>query len=773
MSGDNGFNEGTYGTLQTRADRLASNSAKRFSLPVNPAYSPVDLASNGGIVGHTQPSRPSSRLHASTISNTQNRPSDRYRSPHGRNSIYDDESVSVAGLSLSERNRRYSTAPERTQISPTRLRQGLRSADVQNLPRGRSLLPLQHEHELAPIKAHDSQDESPADSSEPKQAGSDSVESQTADTVWDELDDLKSRIKKLELTGKMPSTSSAAVSGGDGERPQTATTAPTTIDFSPKQKDRKPTIDMSDPASTPSVADAPAEDEQTSAPTHPLLDAALVKAKPLLNGSLYRILEATATEALQLATLSSGGNGRTNQGNAASSAHFERQIKRKADNMCRNLTDLCIALSEGKHESQPNLVKTPSLALDTSLRRSPPLRTPRSVTATDRTFPFDRSAAANNAAGAANIGRPISRLEARRSSILGLSSSPGGFSALGNSARRESVAIDDYNSTSDEHESTTTPMSASRAQFNRNNDPQQQPPRRVSRAPSAFLLREKAHLRQRQHQRDEEVSQSPPMHHNHYYHNHDDNENEHDNDPTIRPLSRAMTDIGGIRARAAVSKGILTSPPAASHNMLGTSPSQFSHLRSPPAGTAFAKDQNYSHQHLLRRDREGSPAVSTPPDGTPLTTPSSLLARDILASSSSASSSPSTAATARTSMNGASSLISPRNRLRPLSFYDINTPAVIEEEQHHQPKRASHIPSLSASAAVSSNEHSYSAIDMEATFPPSPHTTAANPAIVTAMQSTRRRLSSFGNALAPRRATVSLESMAAGEREIQRQQQQS
>jgi hypothetical protein len=679
----------------------------------------------------------------------------------------------VAGLSLSERNRRYSTAPERTQISPTRLRQGLRSADVQNLPRGRSLLPLQHEHELAPTKAHDSQDESPADSSEPKQAGSDSVESQTADTVWDELDDLKSRIKKLELTGKMPSTSSAAVSGGDGERPHTATTAPTTIDFSPKQKDRKSTIGMSDPALTPSVADAPAEDEQAPAPTHPLLDAALAKAKPLLNGSLYRVLEATATEALQLATLSSGGNGRTlNQGNAASSAHFERQVKRKADNMCRNLTDLCIALSEGKHESQPNLVKTPSLALDTSLRRSPPSRTPRSVTATDRTFPFDRFAAANNAAGAANIGRPISRLEARRSSILGLSSSPGGFSSLGNSARRESVAIDDYNSTSDEHESMT-PMSASRGQLNLNNDPQQQPPRRVSRAPSAFLLREKAHLRQRQHQRDEEVSQSPPMHHNHYYHNNDDNDNEHDNDPTIRPLSRAMTDIGGIRARAAASKGLLTSPPAASHHMLGTSPSQFSHLRSPPTGTGFAKDQNYSHQYLLRRDREGSPAVSNPPDGTPLTTPSSLLARDILAASSSASSSPSTAATARTSMTGASSLISPRNRLRPLSFYDHNTPAVIEEEQHHQPKKTFHMPSFSASAAVPSNEHSYSAIDMEATFPPSPHTTATNPAIVTAMQSTRRRLSSFGNVLAPRRATVSLESMAAGEREVQRQQQKS
>jgi hypothetical protein len=75
------------------------------------------------------------------------------------------------------------------------------------------------------------------------------------------------------------------------------------------------------------------------------------------------------------------------------------------------------------------------------------------------------------------------------------------------------------------------------------------------------------------------------------------------------------------------------------------------------------------------------------------------------------------------------------------------------------------VSSLSASAAVPIKEHAYSAIDMDATFPDSP-------AIATAMQSSRRRLSSFGSALAPRRATVSLESMTAGERETGRQQHQ-
>jgi hypothetical protein len=569
--------------------------------------------------------------------------------------------------------------------------------------------------------------------------------------VWDELDDLKSRIKKLELTGKMPSTSSAAVSGGDGERPHTATTAPTTIDFSPKQKERKPTIDTDEPMLTPAAADAQPQSDELPAPTHPLLDAALARAKPLLNGALYGILEATATDAVQLASISGAGSARGSiQANAASSAHFERQIKRKADNMCRNLTDLCIALSEGKHESQGITAKTPSLALDTSIRRSPPLRTPRSVTTTDRTFPFDKFAG-SNAIGAASTGRPISRLEARRSSILGLSSSPGGIAPRGTSARRESIAIDDYNSTSDEHESTTAPLSSTRTQLSRNNESQQQLPRRVSRAPSAFLLREKAHLRQRQHQRDDEVSQSPPMHHNHYYLHNDDNDYENDNDPTIRPLSRAMTDIGGIRARAA-SKSLLTSPP------LGTSPSQFSHLRS-PLSAASPRDSTFSN-HFLRREREGSPAIGTTPDGTPVTSPTSLLARDLRAASSSTVSSPSTIATARTSSTGGmSALVSPRNRLRPLSIYE----STIEEEQQQylqQPKKPSHVSSLSASAAVPGKEFAYSAIDMDATLPDSP-------AITTATQSSRRRLASFGSVLAPRRATVSLESMAASERDTQ------
>lgn len=63
--------------------------------------------------------------------------------------------------------------------------------------------------------------------------GTESTMSTTApSTVWDELDELKSRIRKLELTGKLPSSSAAAMS--TEERPQTATTTVTTMSSSPK-----------------------------------------------------------------------------------------------------------------------------------------------------------------------------------------------------------------------------------------------------------------------------------------------------------------------------------------------------------------------------------------------------------------------------------------------------------------------------------------------------------------------------------------------------------
>ncbi len=68
------------------------------------------------------------------------------------------------------------------------------------------------------------------------QEGTESSASTAApSTVWDELDDIKSRIHRLELTGKIPATSGAAMSRVSDERPPTATTTVTTISTSPKR----------------------------------------------------------------------------------------------------------------------------------------------------------------------------------------------------------------------------------------------------------------------------------------------------------------------------------------------------------------------------------------------------------------------------------------------------------------------------------------------------------------------------------------------------------
>lgn len=162
----------------------------------------------------------------------------------------------------------------------------------------------------------------------------DSTISTTApSTVWDELDDLKSRIKKLELTGKLPSSSAAAMSSATSERPRTATTNATTMSTSPKHA--KASISPTGPAidGVPSTV-------------HPLLHEALNKARSVVSQEIYQKLAATASDALQLAAMMSGSH----QSSSASSLGMtsspsERQIRRRADSMCRGLTELAITLS--------------------------------------------------------------------------------------------------------------------------------------------------------------------------------------------------------------------------------------------------------------------------------------------------------------------------------------------------------------------------------------------------------------------------------------------
>jgi hypothetical protein len=233
-------------------------------------------------------------------------------------------------------------------------------------------------------------------------AESESVDSVNApSTVWDELDDLKSRIRSLEIGGKS-SPSATNPTNQSFERPRTATTAPTTISSSPKHARKQSSLPTEPTASAPSTATL-----------HPLLHSALGKAKNVLNPQLYHSLEATASDALALAAMTGSGGPQGTAFTAASvvngAAVPDRHIRRKADSMCRNLTDLCIALCEGKSEITSPIVKPSSMNVSHTQAETPSSRYARrsSIGLQDlqlRTEPP----------------RSVSRIDSRRSSLLGL-----------------------------------------------------------------------------------------------------------------------------------------------------------------------------------------------------------------------------------------------------------------------------------------------------------------------------------------------------------------
>lgn len=240
-----------------------------------------------------------------------------------------------------------------------------------------------------------------------------SVSTTAPSTVWDELEDLKSRIHRLELTGKLPATSGAAMSRASNDRPPTATTTVTTISSSPK-RGRGNSISPEDPV--------PAEASQIE--THPLLHSALAKSKPILSPEIFKALEAAASDALAIASMMgiSGQPGPISSSQSTiggPSAVSDRQVRRKADSMCRSLTELCLALSEAEPETASPVSSPPSKAIavrpssqdTTEVRISTEIPKQRQLTATDlgRMKPSPRA---------------LSRLEERRSSLLATSTLP-------------------------------------------------------------------------------------------------------------------------------------------------------------------------------------------------------------------------------------------------------------------------------------------------------------------------------------------------------------
>ncbi|KAK0748643.1 hypothetical protein B0T21DRAFT_447328 [Apiosordaria backusii] len=247
-------------------------------------------------------------------------------------------------------------------------------------------------------------------------------------TVWDELDDLKSRINRLELTGKMPSSSGAAMSRtSDDNRPPTATTNATTMSASPKRGSgasaSQPNVNSSFTSNTSSHRGE----------TQPLLISALNKTKGLVGSEAFSAMESAANDVLALTSMlgTSGQPGPISSGASAigygsnNGSVTDRQLRRKADGICRSLTELYIALADelaqkqGSGSSNKREREEDGMASPTSARRPVILNPAAAASATSRR----QSAVADTITPLPpKSPRAPTSLEVRRQSMLAASS---------------------------------------------------------------------------------------------------------------------------------------------------------------------------------------------------------------------------------------------------------------------------------------------------------------------------------------------------------------
>ena len=229
-----------------------------------------------------------------------------------------------------------------------------------------------------------------------RQDGSESTLSTNApSTVWDELEGLKSRIRNLELTGKLPPSSQAAMSSAAADRPRTAATTVTTAFSSPPKHKRKSSMAVPDP---------------DVAQVHPLLQSALAKAKNVVGSEVYRTLENTVNDAASLSVLL--GSGSISSGSASVANGYgtpDKHSKRKADSVCRGLTELCIALSDPQQQQQQQQALSEEKATPNNFDKEP--STP---------FSFQRSPSfePDSMIRRRSTSRAINRLESRRTSLV-------------------------------------------------------------------------------------------------------------------------------------------------------------------------------------------------------------------------------------------------------------------------------------------------------------------------------------------------------------------
>ena len=190
-----------------------------------------------------------------------------------------------------------------------------------------------------------------------------------ASAVWDELVELKSRMRKLETGGSR--TREAY------ERPRTAATHTTN-----SASRRSSNNDHLSPTWL-----RPSSSSQEASEAQPLLQSALRKARLVVERDVYTALESSASDALQLATTARTDYSSDAQSSATSALsdyppQSQRQLARKADNLCRSLTELCIVLCE---RQQPRSPEHPTSATH---RRPPSSDLPNGMSQTNGDSPL-------------------------------------------------------------------------------------------------------------------------------------------------------------------------------------------------------------------------------------------------------------------------------------------------------------------------------------------------------------------------------------------------
>jgi hypothetical protein len=206
------------------------------------------------------------------------------------------------------------------------------------------------------------------------------------------------------MGSKIPTTSGAVVAQASADRPRTANTSATTVSSSPKQQ-RKTT-------ESPSEATTAAQSSHTPHKVHPLLKDALVKAKQHVAPSVYRVLEATASEAIGLAEMtgSAGPQGtfHSTSSNINGAQIPDRQVRRKADNICRALTELCIELCDSK-----SIMASPALRTMASTARQPSVQVNGDSPQIRQSIEPESDTLLRSSPS-----RALTRIEARRSSLM-------------------------------------------------------------------------------------------------------------------------------------------------------------------------------------------------------------------------------------------------------------------------------------------------------------------------------------------------------------------